>query len=160
MSVSMTAAVDRPVSRPRLRHGFFAAALLAVAGLRLADGDLVWAAVLATAGAVEVGLALAARRTAPGSPASPTARPGAPLPAASVVERSLLSHRRNGRLWLGALGASTVAAAALLMSAPTIAAVLGVLALVSLRQVRRGRRSVATLQRLTCSEDPATEDRA
>jgi hypothetical protein len=150
----------RAASRPRVRHGFFAAALLAVAGLRLADGDALWAAVLAVAGLVEAGLAVAGRTGAPGTPdtcddsvAGPSAPP-APLPEQTVVERSLAGRRRNQRVWLFGVCVCTVAAVALLPSESTLAAVLAVLALVSLHRVRRERRSVAALNRLAATARP------
>lgn len=143
----------------RLRHGFFAAALLVVSGLRLAEHDLVWASVLGAAGAVEAGLAVASARTrrAHREQARPAPAPGAGLPDGTVLERSLRAHRRNERLWLASLCATTGSAALVLLDAPAIAAVLGLTALLCLARLRRERRSVATLMRLT---DPgASPDR-
>jgi hypothetical protein len=172
VSTAVTGPGTRPASRPRVRHGFFAVALLAVAGLRLADGDVLWAAVLGTAGLVEVGLAVAGRTGAPSRPdssgrpdasgAAPDA-PGARLPEPAVVERSLAGRRRNQRVWLFGVCVGTVAAASLLPSEPALAAVLAVLALVSLHRVRRERRSVAALHRLAAtarSGRPTTEGSA
>ena len=159
----------RAASRPRVRHGLLGAALLVVAGLRLADGDALWAAVLAAAGLVEAGLAVAGRTGAPGTPDTGDdsgARPSslsAPLPEQPVVERSLAGRRRNQRVWLFGVCVCTVAAVALLSSEPTVAAVLAVLALVSLHRVRRERRSVAALHRLAAtvrSGRPTTEGSA
>jgi hypothetical protein len=161
-----TAVTTRAASRPQVRHGFFAVALLAVAGLRLADGDAMWAAVLGAAGLVEVGLAVAGRTGAPSTPdSSGVEEPAvlAGLPEHSVVERSLAGRRRNQRVWLFGVCVCTVAAAALLPSEPALAAVLAVLALVSLHRVRRERRSVAALHRLAAtarSGRPTTEGSA
>lgn len=158
----------RPASRPRVRHGFFAVALLAVAGLRLADGDsagdMVWAAVLGAAGLVEAVLAVAARAGAPGPRPQDAPDPrGAALPEPTVVERSLAGRRRHQRVWLFGVCVCTVAAMSLLPSEPAIASVLAVLALVSLHRVRRERRSVAALHRLAGaarSGRPTTEGSA
>jgi len=156
----------REASRPRVRHGFFAVALLAVAGLRLVDGDAAWAAVLGVAGLVEVGLAVAGRTGAPSTPDGSDvsgAEPPAGLPEPTVVERSLAGRRRNQRVWLFGVCVCTVAAATLLPSEPALAAVLAVLALVSLHRVRRERRSVAALHRLAAaarSGRPTTEGSA
>jgi hypothetical protein len=141
------------VSRPRLRHGFFAAALLVVAALRLADDQLLWAALLGAAGLVEAGLAFAAR-TQRGTAGEWGAAvdPDVPLPQPSVVQRSLVGHRRNQRLWLFGTGLCTLASVLLLFSTPAVAAVLAVLALVSLHRVRRERRSIAALHRLASSD--------
>jgi hypothetical protein len=159
-------AATRPASRPRVRHGFFAVALLSVAGLRLADDDVLWAAVLGAAGMVEVGLAVAGRTGAPSTPDTSGAEEpaaNAALPEPTVVERSLAGRRRNQRVWLFGVCVCTVAAASLLPSEPALAAVLAVLALVSLHRVRRERRSVAALHRLAAtarSGRPTTEGSA
>jgi hypothetical protein len=157
----------RAASRPRVRHGFFAVALLAVAGLRLADGDMVWAAVLGAAGLVEAGLAVAARTGAPDprtqdmSDASGAEERAADagLPEPTVVDRSLAGRRRHQRVWLFGVCVCTVAAMSLLPSEPAIASVLAVLALVSLHRVRRERRSVAALHRLAILQKAARSGR-
>jgi hypothetical protein len=136
-----------PATRPRMRHGFLAAALLVVAGLRAAEQDVPWAVVLAAAGLVEAALAVAGRRRARGG--APRAMPADPLPEVSVVDRSLAGHRRHLRLWVGCLVVCTAGALSVLASAPGLAAVLALLALVSLHRVRRARRSVGVLVRLT-----------
>lgn len=161
-----TAATTRAASRPQVRHGLFAVALLVVAGLRFSDGDTLWAAVLGAAGLVEVGLAVAGRTGAPSRPDSCGAEESAApagLPERSVVERSLAGRRRNQRVWLFGVCVCTVAAVSLLPSEPALAAVLAVLALVSLHRVRRERRSVAALHRLVAtarSGRPTTEGSA
>ncbi len=150
----------RPASRPRVRHGFFAVALLAVAGLRLADGDAVWATVLGAAGLVEAVLAVAARAGAPDPrPQGASDASGAGLPEPTVVERSLAGRRRHQRVWLFGVCVCTVAAMSLLPSEPAIASVLAVLALVSLHRVRRERRSVAALHRLAMLHKAARSGR-
>jgi len=158
----------RPASRPRVRHGFFAVALLAVAGLRLAAGDsagdsagdMVWAAVLGAAGLVEAALAVSARAGAPGPrPQDASDASGAALPEPTVVERSLAGRRRHQRVWLFGVCVCTVAAMSLLPSEPAIASVLAVLALVSLHRVRRERRSVAALHRLAMPPKAARSGR-
>jgi hypothetical protein len=173
----VSTATTRAASRPHVRHGFFAVGLLSVAGLRLADGAVFWAALLGVAGLVEVGLAVAglvsgraagraAGRT--GAPSKPdtSAEPrtvDAGLPEPTVVERSLAGRRRNQRVWLFGVCVCTVAAVSLLPSEPALATVLAVLALVSLHRVRRERRSVAALHRLAAtarSGRPTTEGSA
>ncbi len=96
----MTTAVSGP-SLPRVRHGFLAAALLAVAALRLSLGDLVWAGVLAAAGLVEVYVAYASARRATETPAA-AAAPVA-LPRADQLDRTLLRQRQGQQLWTGLL---------------------------------------------------------
>jgi len=154
----------RPASRPRVRHGFLAGALLAVAGLRLADGDsagdMTWAALLGAAGLVEAVLAVAARAGAPGPrPQDASDASGAGLPEQTVVERSLAGRRRHQRVWLFGVCVCTVAAMSLLQSEPAIATVLAVLALVSLHRLRRERRSVAALHRLAMLHKAARSGR-
>jgi hypothetical protein len=138
--------VTAPTTRPRLRHGFLAAALLGVAGLRAVEQDVPWAVVLGAAGLVEAALAVAGRRH--GRTGGPATVPADRLPDASVVDHSLAGHRRHLRLWVGCLVVCTAGAVSVLATAPGLAAVLALLALVSLHRVRRARRSVGVLLRL------------
>jgi hypothetical protein len=150
--------------RPRVRHGFLAAALALVAALRMVDGDTLWAGLLGAGAVAETALLVAARRRpaaparqasqepsgVPGASAAPVA-PAAPadrLPPRTQVETSLAGHRRNLRIWQAGLAACTVGSVAVLTSAPSLAIVLGVVALLSLRQVRRERRSLVVLRHL------------
>ena len=153
--------------RPRVRHGFLAAALALVAALRLVEGDTLWAGLLAAGAVAETALLVAARRrpaapaqqasqeppqapaasAAPVAPVAPAA-PAAQLPHRTQVETSLAGHRRNLRIWQAGLAACTVGSVAVLTSAPSLAIVLGVVALLSLRQVRRERRSLVVLRHL------------
>ena len=134
----MTTAISRP-GLPRVRHGFLAAALLAVAALRLSLGDLVWAGILAAAGLVEVYVAYASARRATQAPA--TAAAPVALPPADQLDRTLLRQRQGQQLWTGLLAASVVAAALVVTAEPSLAIVLGCLALFCLFRVRRARRS-------------------
>lgn len=144
MSAQTTSSAGRQMPALRVRHGIFAAALLAVAVLRALGGDFVWSVVLAAAGLVEVGLMWRDRTQADGRGAARDAT----APVAAVVERSLPAHQRALRLWLFCVVICTCAALALLPSSSIVAAVVAVLALVSLHRVRRERRSVVTLSRL------------
>ena len=140
---------------PRLRHGFLAAALLVVAGLRAVEQDVLWAVVLGAAGLVEAGLALAGGRVRRTGTVGEAA--SHPLPEPSVVDRSLAGHRRHLRLWVACLAVCTAGALSVLASAPALAAVLAVLALVSLHRVRRARRSVGVLAGLA-AQRPRTRE--
>ncbi len=148
----MTTAVHRP-SAPRVRHGFLAAALLIVAALRLYVGDPVWAAVLAAAGLAETYVAYAvSRQTAAQAPVP------APTPTASVdqVESTLERQRQSQRLWSGLLAVSVLAAALVVTAEPSLAIVLGCLALFCLARVRRARRSVTGARLLLARADGGT----
>ncbi len=146
-----TVVADRaPVAagqRPRIRHGFLAAALLGVAGLRAMSGDWIWAAVLGLGAAAELGVLLLARRRAAASDRAAPAPTGG-HPAAEVVRRSELGHRQAQRMWLALVVLTTGAGLGLVLTAPSLAAVLGILSLVALARLRRERRSVQRLQAL------------
>ena len=123
----MTTAVSGP-SMPRVRHGFLAAALLAVAALRLYLGDLVWAGVLAAAGLVEVYVGVRCRHGAPPRHRQPPPhRSPCPLPT-SWTGPSSASGRDS--CCGPACWSACIAAAALVVTAePSLAIVLGCLAL-------------------------------
>ena len=148
-----------PANGHRLRHGFLAAALLVVAALRLGEGDLPWATVLGAAGLLESALAVAARRASGTSTHQDLRAAGHQSLPGSAVERSLVGHRRNVRLWLSGLLLCTAAAASVLTSTPALAIVLAVLGLFSLHRMRRARRSVAVLQRLAGAGRLSSEGR-
>jgi hypothetical protein len=136
----------RPQLRPQVRHGVLAAALLVVAALRLTGGDHLWAAVLGVAGLAELYLS---RRATPAA-AAPAARPMvAERPEPDVLDRSLRARRQALRLWTGLLVLTSLTAVVVLTAAPPLAVVVAALSLGCLLRVRRERRSVAVLERLT-----------
>lgn len=152
MSAATAAADPAQRSPMRIRHGVLAAALLAVAGLRLATGDHLWAAVLGGAGLVELWLARREARAVDSpsaTPAGPTARPDR-----EVLLRSRDAHARAARLWTVVTVTALAAAALLLVDGSVLAAVLGGLALLGLQRTRRERRSVDVLGRALGTRPP------
>ena len=140
---------------PRIRHGFLAAALLAVAGLRAMSGDWMWAAVLGLGAVAELAVLLLARRRAVTGSATEVDRSRPARPGAETLRSSELAHRQAQRMWTALLGLTAVGGLALVLTAPSLAAVLGTLALVALARVRRERASV---QRLRVLQGRRTEE--
>lgn len=134
--------------RPRIRHGFLAGALLAVAALRATSGDWLWAGILAAGGVAELCVLLLARRRASEGAAHGDRQVRTARPDAAALQRSERAHHQALRLWTALVALTSVAGVALVTSAPSLAAVLGILALVALARLRRERRSVARLQAL------------
>lgn len=152
MSAAAAASGATQRSPMRIRHGVLAAALLAVAGLRLATGDHLWAAVLGSAGMVEFWLA---RREARALDAPMATPPGpAARPDREVLVRSRAAHARAARLWTVLTVTALAAAALLLVDGSVLAAVLGGLALLGLQRTRRERRSVDVLDRALDTRPP------
>lgn len=147
-----TAAPARGVfSRPQVRHGLLAAALVLLAVIRGIDGDGLWAVVFGLAAAVEVVLlAVELRRQRVARPGGTGTQTPAP-PAPEAVEVSLRAHRHGERLWWAVLAVTLAGATALVWSAPTLAAVVAVVALVALSRVRRERRTITGLERMVAA---------
>lgn len=152
-------AARRPGTRPRVRHGFLAAALLVVAVLRAAEGDWPWALVLGAGAAAEAAVLLVERRSRRGSGGGAAAgtQPAGDLPDRATVSRSLRGHQQAGRLWAGVLAVALVAAVAVVGPAPSMGLVVAAVALVALVRVRRERRTVAALRVLADAADPSSE---
>lgn len=148
-----------PMRRPRLRHGFLAAALLVVAALRAVQHDVAWVLVLGTAGLAEAVLAVAGRGRS-GARVGDRRSAAARLPEASTLDRSLVGHRRHLRLSVACVVVCTAGAVSVLTSAPGLAVVLALFALVGLHRVRRARRSVSVLSRLAGQGPVAREGTA
>lgn len=132
--------------RPRFRHGFLAAGLLVVAGLRAATGDWLWAALLGLAAVTEAMVWMVERRAQ--ERAATTAAAHRPDPDAHTLTVSLRAHRQARNLWGVVLAVTLVAGVALVGASPTMAAVVAVVALLSLVRLRRERRTVETLSRV------------
>jgi hypothetical protein len=148
-TATVTAPTSRPTTatpRPRVRHGILAAALAVVALLRAGQGDWWWAGVLAAGAAAELAVLLLARRRTPAADET-AVRPG-PRPDVATLRLSLEGHRRATRTWTVLTGLALVAAAALLVGDPALAAVVAVVGVVALVLRRRSRRTCARIERL------------
>ena len=145
----------RPGARPRVRHGFLAAALLVVAVLRGASGDWLWAALLGLGAAAEAAVLLLERRARAVRPVRGTAAQPA-LPSPGAIEVSLRGHRQVQRLWTVLLAGTLGTALALVVSSPSLGMLLALAALVSLVRLRRERRTVAALRLLQDRPSEAT----
>lgn len=135
-----------PRPRPRIRHGILAAALAAVALLRAGQGDWWWAGVLATGAAAELAVLLLERRRTAAADVVPVA-PGS-RPDEATLLRSLEGHRRATRTWTVLTAVALVAAGALLVGDPALAAVVAVVGVVALVLRRRSQHTCERLERL------------
>ncbi|SCK53839.1 hypothetical protein [Streptomyces sp. WMMB 322] len=132
------------------RYVVLALGFVGLAAVRASQDAPVWAAVFATAAAVNFWLGVhegRARSAATGAPASRAAAPSGPGPDRAEVERSLEGYRTSARQWqvLGAAG--VVVGGALLMVQPPLALFACAAALFSLYRARRAGRAVSTLTR-------------
>lgn len=138
--------MNRPL---KWRYLVLGLGFVGLAGVRVSQHALVWAAVFAVAAAVNFWLAVhEGARSAATEPSSGRAGSTAgATPGRAEVERSLDGYRTSARQWqvLGAVG--VLVGGGLLMVEPALALFAGAAALFSLYRAHRAGRAVSTLAR-------------